>query len=85
VPPQNTISVVIADASVIVNLCHTGHIFLLGKTATFEFVVADEVIAEITEPDQQRSLTEALAAGALRRESISSPEELGSPLAHFVM
>jgi len=76
--PQNTISVVITDASVIINLCHTAHIFLLGKTTTFEFVVTDEVIAEITEPDQQRTLTEALAAGALRRESISSPEELAT-------
>ena len=74
--PQNTASVVITDASVIINLCYTGHILLLGRTTTFEFVVTDEVIAEITEPDQQRTLAEALTAGALRRESISSPEEL---------
>jgi predicted nucleic acid-binding protein len=78
VPPQNTISVVITDASVIINLCHTAHIFLLGKTTTFEFVVTDEVIAEVTEPDQQRTLTEALAASALRRESILSSEELAT-------
>ena len=74
--PQNTTSVVITDASVIINLCHTGHILLLGRITKFEFVVTDEVIAEVTEPDQQRSLSEALIACALRRESISSPEEL---------
>jgi predicted nucleic acid-binding protein len=76
VPPQTTISVVITDASVIINLCQTGHILLLGRTTTFEFVVTDEVIDEVTEPDQQRTLAEALTAGALRKESISSPEEL---------
>jgi predicted nucleic acid-binding protein len=72
----NTTSVVITDASVIINLCHTGHILLLGRTTMFEFIVTDEVIAEVTEPDQQRTLAEALTAGALRRDSISSPEEL---------
>lgn len=74
--PQDTTSVVITDASVIINLCHTSHIFLLGRARTFEFVVTNEVIAEVTEPDQQRTLAEALTAGALRRDSISSPEEL---------
>jgi len=74
--PQNTTSVVITDASIIINLCHTGHLLLLGRTTTFEFVVTDEVIAEVTDPDQQRILAEALAAGGIRRDSISSPEEL---------
>jgi len=44
----------------------------------FEFVVPDEVIAEILDPDQQRVLGDALAAGALRRHSISSTEELAT-------
>ena len=76
--PQNRTSIVIADTSVIINLCHTCHLLLLGKTSAFEFLVPDEVIAEITEPGQQRALGEALAAGALRKHSISSPEELGT-------
>lgn len=74
--PKNTKSIVITDASVIINLCHTGHILLLGGTTTFEFVVTDEVIAEVTEPEQQRILAGALTAGALRRSLISSPKEL---------
>ena len=73
---QNTTSVVITDASIIINLCHTGHLLQLGRTTTFEFVVTDEVIAEVTELDQQRTLAEALAAGAVRRDSMSSTEEL---------
>ena len=76
--PHNPTSIVVADTSVIINLCHTGHLLLLGKTTTFEFLVPDEVIAEVIDPDQQRALGEALAAGALRRHSISSPEELGT-------
>lgn len=76
--PHSTTSIVIADTSVLINLCHTGHILLLGRTTGFQFVVPDEVIAEITEPDQQRKLDGALAAGALGRDSISSPEELAT-------
>jgi len=76
--PHNPTSIVIADTSVIINLCHTGHLLLLGRTATFEFLVLDEVIAEVTDPDQQRVLGEAIAEGALRRHSISSPEELAT-------
>ena len=73
---QNATSVVITDASSIINLCHTGHILLLSRTTPFEFVVTDEVIAEVKESDQKQTLAAALAAGALRRDSMSSTEEL---------
>jgi len=76
--PCNPASIVIADTSVIINLCHTGHLLLLRKATTFEFLIPDEVIAEVTDPEQQRALGEALAAGALRTHSISSPEELAT-------
>jgi predicted nucleic acid-binding protein len=78
VTSDSTTPVIITDTSVLINLCHTGHILLLGGTTGFQFVVSDEVIAELTEPDQRRKLDEALAAGALGKESISSPAELAT-------
>lgn len=72
-----TTSVVITDSSVIVNLCHTGHVGLLGSIAGFDFVVSDEVIAEITNSAQRSVLGAALSDGTLGRASLSSPEELG--------
>lgn len=76
--PHNITSIVITDTSILINLSHTGHMLLLGKTAGFQFVVPDEVIGEITEPDQLRTVEEAIAAGTLGRDSISSPDELAT-------
>jgi predicted nucleic acid-binding protein len=76
VTPHITTSAVITDTSILINLCHTGHMPLLGRTTGLRFVVPDEVIAEITDPDQLRALEQALAEGAVGRTSISSPDEL---------
>ena len=74
--PTGTTSIVITDTSILINLSHTGHLALLGKVAGLRFVVPDEVIAEVTEPEQLRILEAALADGSLNRESIASPDEL---------
>jgi len=49
---------------------------LLGRLPGFRFVVPDEVIAEIAQADLQQIIAEAMAAGHVQRESISSPDEL---------
>lgn len=74
--PVYTTSIVISDSSVFINLCHTGHVGLLGRTDGLRFVVPDEVIAEITKPEHRAVLETAFSQGALAKESISSPEEL---------
>jgi predicted nucleic acid-binding protein len=76
VSSRSTAIIVITDTSILINLSHTGHVGLLGKTAGFEFVVPDEVLAEITSPEQTEMLQAALAAGWIGRESISGPGEL---------
>ena len=73
--PTGTTSIV-TDTSILINLSHTGHLALLGKVAGLRFVVPDEVIAEVTEPEQLRTLEAALADGSLNRESIATPDEL---------
>jgi predicted nucleic acid-binding protein len=76
VNPTGTISIVITDTSILINLSHTGHLALLGKVVGLRFVVPDEVVAEVTEPEQLRTLEAAIADGSLKLESIASPDEL---------
>lgn len=72
----DTTSIVITDTSILINLSHTGHLALLGKVAGMRFVVPDEVVAEVTEPEQLRTLEAAFADRSLKRESIATPAEL---------
>lgn len=74
--PTGTTSIVITDTSILINLSHTGHLALLGRVFGLRFVVPDEVVAEVTEPEQLRTLEAAIADGSLRREAITSPDEL---------
>jgi predicted nucleic acid-binding protein len=76
VNPTGTTSIVITDTSILINLSHTSHLALLGKVGGLRFVVPDEVVAEVTEPEQLRTLEAAIANGSLRQESIASPDEL---------
>jgi len=76
VNPTGATSIVITDTSILINLSHTGHLALLGKVVGLRFVVPDEVVAEVTEPEQLRTLEAAIANGSLRQESIASPDEL---------
>ena len=39
--------VVITDANILINLIHIGQLPLLGSLVEFDFVVPDEVVAEI--------------------------------------
>lgn len=69
-------SIVITDTSVRINLSHTGHLLLLGRTAGSNFFIPDEVLAEVTRPDQREFVDAALAASAFTLASIQSTEEL---------
>ena len=69
-------TVVVTDTSILINFLHTGHLWLLGRLPGFRFVIPDEVISEIAQADQQQIIAEAMAAGHVQRESVSSPDEL---------
>ena len=58
--------VVIADASVLINLIHASELRLLRELTAFEFVVTDHVVAEICVPEQARGLEEELERGGIR-------------------
>ena len=71
------ICVVVADANVLINLIHVDRLGLLGALVGYEFVVPPEVEAEISIPDQVRTLAHAFDVGHIRRQAFTSTEELG--------
>lgn len=75
---SGSVSVVITDTSILINLSHTGHLRLLGATPGYRFLVSDEVMAEIIDPLQRSSVEEAITAALLERTSIQSTDELSA-------
>lgn len=73
---MSAIRVVVADASVLINLIHADALVLLGRLSGLEFVVVEDVISEITWPEQATALTEALSRSWIRREKLERPEGL---------
>ncbi len=70
------VSVVVTDASILINLTHTGHLALLGRLPGFRFAIPDEVIAEVTQSAQAALVEDALLRGIIFRESIKDSQEL---------
>lgn len=68
--------VVVADANILINLCHASLLSLLERLPGYEFVVPAEVDAEITDAEQRRQVDELLASGMVKREALVSPAEL---------
>jgi len=69
-------TVVVTDANVLINLIHVNSLELLGHLDGFRFVVVEEVICEISEPDQARALSQALDSGWISRTPLESLEGL---------
>jgi predicted nucleic acid-binding protein len=76
VPSPPPVRIIVADANVLINLIHVGQLALLGALPGYEFIVPHDVVSEITEVQQRATLEAALAAGHLRQESITDPQEL---------
>jgi predicted nucleic acid-binding protein len=70
--------VVITDASVLINLMHTRHVPLLAQVPGRHFVLPDEVASEITRPEQQAQLEQALSAGHLAPVRLDQVPELAT-------
>jgi predicted nucleic acid-binding protein len=60
--PEST-TVVVTDANVLINFCHLERLSLFGRLAPLRFLVPQEVVDEIEEPDQRAAMGDALAAG----------------------
>jgi predicted nucleic acid-binding protein len=78
VDQEDTIRIVIADTSVLINLAHTGHLGLLGGTPGYRFFVTDEVLAEVQDPSQKAMVDGAIADGVIDTTMIQTVEELAA-------
>ena len=67
---------VVVDATVVIHLAEVGSLSLLGSLRGWAFVVPDQVVEEVTHPQQVTALQDALRAGWLRGESSTDPEEI---------
>lgn len=63
-------SIVLADASVLINLAVVDCLDLLGALQDFRFRVPDEVVEEVRRPDQRELLDRALEDGHLEMTSL---------------
>ena len=68
--------VVVADATVLINLIHVDRLALLGSLGGYEFVVPPEVEAEVSIPAQAAALARAFDAGHVARVSFTGTAEL---------
>lgn len=66
-PGERTATIVLADASVVVNLAIVDRLDLLGSLSAYEFRVPEEVVEEVRRPEQRALLDRALRAGHLQR------------------
>ena len=64
------IRIIVADASVLINLLRVDRIEICGRIPAFEFVVSEHVVAEISNPTQSDRLAAAIEAGVFEVVSI---------------
>ena len=68
---ERTVTIVLADTSVLVNLAIVDRLDLLGALSGFDFCVPEEVVDEVRRPEQRRLLDQALHAGHLERARLT--------------
>jgi predicted nucleic acid-binding protein len=67
----STLRIVVTDSNVLINLIHADSLQVVGQLAGYEFVVLEEVVAEVSAPEQAAALSTAFERGFLRREVVS--------------
>ncbi|MDD4933519.1 MAG: hypothetical protein PHO89_08665 [Methylacidiphilaceae bacterium] len=66
------IRTVVTDANILINLIHAQALGLLGGLDGHEFVLVDQVEAEITRPEQAAALRHAIDRAWLHREAVNT-------------
>ncbi|MCD8505440.1 MAG: hypothetical protein LRY61_07075 [Burkholderiaceae bacterium] len=73
---QNTTTVVVTDANILVNFCHIDYFKHLGSLGKYRLLVPDEVYVEITSKTQKTKVDDAFEAGILEGISIRQIDTL---------
>jgi predicted nucleic acid-binding protein len=74
--PPDTMKTVVMDATVVIHLAKAARFDLLGSLKGWDFVVPDQVVEEVTYPEQAAAFERALRAGHLRKESSTDLAEV---------
>lgn len=75
-PGSSIVRVVVTDTNILINLIHIGRLDLLGKLPPYSFVVPEEVVKEVREPQQAQALHTAMSSGLLSEVQLADPAEL---------
>jgi predicted nucleic acid-binding protein len=75
-PGSPIVRVVVTDTNILINLLHIGRLDLLGKLPPYSFVVPEEVVKEVREPQQAQALHTAMSSGLLSEVQLADPAEL---------
>ena len=76
VPESGPARIVAVDASVLINLIRAARLDLLGAIKSLQFVVPEQVVEEVSRPEQAAALDRAIRAGYVRREPSTDPSEI---------
>ncbi|MGH7593270.1 MAG: hypothetical protein ACRELE_05400 [Gemmatimonadales bacterium] len=71
-------TVVVTDASVVINLLHVGRLPMLLHLPGLRFVVPDDVVMEVTDIEQRAALGSAISGGMIERCQLNAQD--GAPL-----
>ncbi len=69
-------TVVVCDASVLINFLILNRLDLLSRNPDYRFVVTEHAIEEVTEPGQNAHLQAALKRGEIEQVDLTEPEGL---------
>jgi predicted nucleic acid-binding protein len=75
-PGSPPVRVVVTDTNILINLIHAGLLDLLAKLSPYTFVVPEEVVREVSDPQQSQALQEALSRDVLQVVQLTDPAEL---------
>ena len=64
-PGSRIVRVVVTDTNILINLIHIGRLDLLGKLPSYSFVIPEEVVKEVSEPNQANALQTAISSWAV--------------------
>src|ERR1700720_3926435 len=70
------VRVVVTDTNILINLIHVGLLDLLGKLPPYSFVIPEEVVREVKDPDQAKAVQAAVSSGVLQVIQLTDPAEL---------
>lgn len=75
-PDSSDVRVAVTDTNIVINLIHAQLLELLGRLPPYSFVIPEEVVKEVRDPDQAKAARTAISSGVLQLVQLTDPAEL---------